>query len=197
MIFADWHPDDERLLDRYLDPAGHDEACDRHLAACRRCRDRAASLHGLLERAHGAARSAADAAFDATRLDRQYMAVMARLGADIRGRLLAFPAEARTDRLALRLPRPLRSVAAAILLATIAGAGAARFLATSPDLDAARPARGLAAEPVRGMAIQSVSYADESVFSEIDVALIQPRTAELRALDDLTPHAYDAIAPVR
>lgn len=197
MIFADWHPDDERLLNRYLDATERDEACERHLATCRSCAGRFAALSAILEQAHESARIAADAAFDSPRLERQHAAILARLGAETRGRLLAFPARAQATWRESRFPSPVRTAAAAAILAMVIGATAGRFVTTAGD--ASRGAPAVRAEIGQPVAIQAVSRAvpaDESIFSDIDLALAQPRTAELRVLDDLTPHARDAVAPV-
>ena len=37
----------------------------------------------------------------------------------------------------------------------------------------------------------------DTVLEDIEMALAHPRTAELRALDALTPHVRDAVAPLR
>lgn len=197
MIFADWHPDDERLLNRYLDATERDESCERHLASCRSCAGRFAALSAMLEQAHESARIAADAAFDRARLERQHASVLARLGADARGRLLAFPARARAGWPDGRFPRPTRAVAAAAILAMVLGAWAGRFLTTPGDARRSAPvARAEVGSPVAVQAVSRAMTIDESIFSDIDLALAQPRTAELRVLDDLTPHARDAVAPV-
>lgn len=196
MIFAEWHPDDERLLNRYLDASDADETLDLHLRACAACSRRLHGLASTLDAIHRAGTEAADAAFDRARLARQREAVMARLGAAPRGRVIPFPAPEPTAWRDSRIPRPLRAVAAAAVLIAIAGIGAGQFRGSmwrpSPG-----PTELQSAQPVAVRTLSRNAPADESIFSDIDFALVQPRTAELRALDELTPHVRDAVAPIR
>src|SRR4029453_7510924 len=76
----EWHPDDERLLGRYLDRTAGDESLDRHLANCAVCATRYRSLERTLEGAYADAASIADAAFPPARLDAQRRSILLRLG---------------------------------------------------------------------------------------------------------------------
>jgi hypothetical protein len=81
-----------------------------------------------------------------------------------------------------------------VLLLVITGAGAARFVIVQdrglsrPMVNAHRTVSQSGA--ARAGRMRQVVF-EESVFSDIDLALARPRTAELRALDDFTPHVRD------
>ncbi len=101
MIFADWHPDEDRLLARYLEPGAGDDTLERHLAWCRACHGRSAALAQTLDRLHQAAQDDADAAFDPARLDAQRQSIQRRLGADAYGKILPFPSPVQSPRRAV------------------------------------------------------------------------------------------------
>ncbi len=192
MIFADWHPDEDRLLARYLEPGAGDDTLERHLAWCRACHGRSAALAQTLDRLHQAAQDDADAAFDPARLDAQRQSIQRRLGADAYGKILPFPSPVQSPRRAV-----LTRVAAAAVLLALAGAGAMRIAELSEArqnhvrADVRRAtAAAMAMTPVRHVQTPP----DESFFDEVETALLAPRAAELRALDDLTPHVSDVVA---
>jgi anti-sigma factor RsiW len=190
VICADWHPDDDRLLSRYLDSGAPDDTLAAHLAWCRACARRATELARTLDDIHRAAVDEADAAFGADALASQRAAVQRRLGAEVTGRVLPFPVRTTSE----RHPLLIRVAAAAVLLA-LGGAGLVRFADLS-SADAPRPAiatlRPVQPSPVVTRRAQTPP--DESLFAEIELSLAAPRTAELRALDDLTPHVRDVVA---
>jgi anti-sigma factor RsiW len=188
---ADWHPDDERLLMRYVDPLAGDGTLDRHLAGCRACTARHLALTRDLDAWHQIAAGHGDAVFDAERLALQRRGIQQRLGAMVPARVLPFPAAPAPVRHAL-----LARAAAAVLLAALGGAGVFRVLQMpEPPRSRAsvRAASGHTASPVR--LIRDV--APDAVLEDIDVALMRPRTAELLALDEFTPSARDIATPPR
>lgn len=189
MICADWHPDDDRLLSRYLDAGAPDDTLDAHLAWCRACVRRSAELARTLDAIHRAAADEADAAFPAETLAAQRAAVQRRLGAEVCGRVLPFPVRTPPERHPL-----LTRVAAAALLVALGGAGVMR-LAELGRADTPRQATA-SLRPIQpaSTAARTQPVPDESLFAEIELALMAPRTAELRALDDLTPHVRDVVA---
>jgi hypothetical protein len=184
VISAEWHPDDERLLSRYLDGAGHDPSLDAHLARCVSCQRRQAALAGALDQWRASAHALAAEAFDDARLAAQRRAIQQRLGAAVPARVLPF---------ALPGPErhaPLARVAAAVLLVALTGAGLVRLLQmpdATPSRQAYRSAPARAVPPVRSVRDTSADAALE----DIDVALLRQRTPELRALDAFTPHVRD------
>lgn len=192
MICADWHPDDERLLARYLDGADADASLDAHLAWCQSCTRRLGALTRDLDGLHRAAERATAEAFDEARLGAQRRAVQQRLGAAVPARVLAFPTPPAPARHA-----PLIRMAAAVLLLALTGAGVVRILLLPPPAISSTAARqpGSAA-PVTAGARQTDVLPD-AVLEDIDLALLRPRTAELLALDEFTPHVREIVAPVR
>ena len=191
MICADWHPDDERLLTRYLDGGGADPSLDAHVGWCRGCAERLSRLTRQLDDVRGAAIDEASVAFGDARLAAQRRAIQQRLGAAVAARVLPFPS-ARPARHAA-----LSRVAAAVLLVALTGAGAVRVLLTTPDTGASGMTVGAqsldTAAPIQFVREDAAS---DAALEAIDLALLHPRAAELRALDALTPHARDG-APLR
>ena len=191
MVCAEWHPDDERLLARYVDRTA-DETVVQHLDWCRPCARRLSALTQDLDGWHLAADQEADEAFDDQRLAAQRRGIQQRLGAVVPGRLLPFPRPGSLERHA-----PLARVAAAMLLIALAGAGMFRVLqmpepGSSPAAFRGAPLR--ATVPAR---LARDTSADAAVLEDIDLALLRPRTAELRALDEFTPYARDIVASRR
>ena len=193
MISAEWHPDEERLLSRYVDGTA-DQTLDRHLEWCRTCAQRATSMTGQLEAWRQVAVDEADDAFDQARLTAQRRGIQQRLGAAIPARVLPFPVMATAERHA-----PLARVAAAVLLVALTGAGLVRIL-QMPEPSSSAPRTRAAASRAVAPARQALDMsADVAVLEDIDMALLRPRTAvaELRALDEFTPHVRDLVAPRR
>jgi hypothetical protein len=87
-------------------------------------------------------------------------------------------------------------VAAAAVLVAVSGAGLVRVaqLADSGTVvgihTAATPATLPSARFIRDVA-------SDPALEDIEVALAEPRTAELRVLDALTPSVRDAVSPLR
>ena len=188
MISAEWHPDDERLLTRYVE--GPDAAVDRHLAWCVSCRRRLSEASADLDALHDSAGDEAGDAFDAERLALQRRAIQQRLGAAVPASVLAFPAAASGGGYV-----PFMRVAAAALLVATCGAGLVR-VAQMSESGSAVGIHTVSAQhvPVARLARDVPS---DTVLEDIEMALAHPRTAELRALDALTPHVRDAVAPLR
>jgi len=179
----EWHPDDERLLGRYIDRLAVDESLARHLANCSGCSARYRSLEYTLENAYQHVAAAADAAFPPARLEAQRRSIQSRLGQRDQGRVLAFPG--RADRL---VPRTRLAVAAALILMTTTGL--LRILSGQPQAEFQTPRTSI---PV-GIAAQP-STRQEAVYLDIEMALARHGTAELQALDDLTPRATGPVPP--
>jgi hypothetical protein len=190
VVSPEWHPDDERLLGRYLDAATADDSLERHLCACVSCSTRYRSLETTLDKMHENAASASDAEFGASRLANQRRAILARLGLRNHGKLLSFPEPSRRA-----APRRARfAVAAALVLMTTTGL--LRVLTERSSrpagLDSAQIAATLIPADVTGP-----TAAEEAVYLDIEMALARHGTPELRALDDLTPRALDESTAAR
>ena len=184
MISRDWHPDDERLLSRYLDRTASDESLDRHLGNCAGCVARYQSLERALEQTYEEVASIADGEFPAARLDAQRRAILARLGQRGHGRVLSFPEPAATA-----TPRARLAVAAALIVMTTTGL--LRVLGGPPSAGIRAPGN---ATGTRSVAAQP-SAKQEAVYLDIEMALLSHGTAELQALDDLTPRATGLVTP--
>ena len=188
MTCAEWHPDDERLLMRYVEAAG-DSSLDLHLRRCRGCASRYSALARDLDAWHRVAADGADADFDAPRLTAQRRRIQQRLGSVVPARVLPFPAAARADRHA-----PLSRTAAAVLLVALGGAGVLRVLnMPEPPRSRATVSSAATRRPSAVRLVRDVQA--DAVLEEIDLALLAPRTAELRALDEFTPHVRDLPPP--
>ncbi len=191
VICAEWHPDDERLLARYVDRTA-DPTLDAHLSWCQSCAGRLSAMTRDLEAWHRAAAEHADEAFDDKWMAAQRRGIQQRLGAMVPGRVLPFPVPGSLERHA-----PFTRVAAAVLLVAMAGAGVFRILQMpDPVSSSARRAPARAEAPTSPVRETST---DAAVLEDIDLALLRPRTAvaELRALDEFTPNVRDIVAPRR
>lgn len=188
MISADWHPDDERLLTRYVE--GADAAVDRHLAWCVSCRRRLSEVSADLEAMYDGAALDADEAFSPERLAAQRRAVQQRLGAAVPARVLPFPGVEPGSRY-----WPFMHVAAAAVLVAMSGAGLVR-IAQESDTGAVIGIHTSAAPAALSSARLARETADRAL-EDIEVALAEPRTAELRVLDALTPSVRDTVLPLR
>jgi len=192
VISAEWHPDDERLLARYVDRTA-DPTLDDHLYWCQPCARRLSAMTRDLEAWHRAAADHADEAFDEKWMAAQRRGIQQRLGAMVPGRVLPFPVPGGAERHA-----PLARVAAAVLLVAMAGAGVFRILRMPDPVSSPAAFRAPARATAPTRLVRETS-ADAAVLEDIDLALLRPRTAvaELRALDEFTPHVRDIVAPRR
>jgi hypothetical protein len=193
---ADEHPTDDELVGRYFDPDAGDERLELHLFRCAACSARRDALAAWLETDHERVRRQTDAYFCEARLGVQREAVLARLGASspARARVLPFPAQ-RAVTATAGAPAAAsrrRFIAAAAILAMVGGAGAGWVIEVQRhDRVAQRLAQQRLVAPDDGPRVMRVAASDETLLTDIETALAQPRAAELLALEALTPHAFD------
>jgi hypothetical protein len=189
VISADWHPDDERLLTRYVE--GADAAVDHHIAWCVSCRRRLSELSVDLDAMYDGAAADAGDAFTPDRLAAQRRSVQQRLGAAVPARVLPFPGTAAGGRF-----WPFVHVAAAAILVAVSGAGLVRIaqIADTGTLVSIHTSAAQTGLPGVRAARDAVT---DPALEDIEVALAQPRTAELRVLDALTPSVRDIGVPIR
>lgn len=185
MTSPEWHPDDERLLNRYLDSTGGDVTLDTHLVNCVVCAARFRTLEGTLERAYEDVAAISDALFTPERLEAQRRSILSRLGQRPHGRVLAFP-----DRVTTSAPRVRLAVAAALILMTTTGL--LRILGGQPM--ALPRSTAIVSRPALG---PQPAARQEAVYLDIEMALARHGTAELQALEDLTPRATGLVPPPR
>ena len=188
MTSPEWHPDDERLLGRYLEAAA-DDSLERHLRACVACTARYRSLETALEHMREEAASVSNAEFGPTRLADQRRAILARLGLREHAKVLPFPEPSRRS-----APRARFAVAAALVLMTTTGLMRVLTERVSQPADFASVPRAAALMPAGS---SSPTVNEEAVYLDIEMALARHGTPELRALDDLTPRALDETSPSR
>lgn len=198
------HPADERLIALYFgdaDEAAEEErAVRQHVHGCETCTWRYTELTAPLERLRADAASEADETFTPARLDAQRAAIRERLELGARAsRVIKFPASRPTmDRAVIARPM-FRWVAAAAAAGLLVGVSAGRFLTTNGQApEPARSVVGMAAAPtVQRPAVYQPDSAstsgDEAFLVEVEAAVTRQRIAALSALDDLTPHAREAV----
>jgi anti-sigma factor RsiW len=199
------HPTDERLIALYFgdEEANTDErkAVRQHLHGCEACTWRYTELTAPLQRLREDAASEADEVFTASRLEAQRAAIRRRLEDGSRAaRVVPFPSARPATRPGHR--PVIRWVAAAAAAGLIVGVSAGRLLDFRGSRQAANPAVSAsnASRPApvatQGPRIVEASV-DWDLMSEIDVAARRLRSAELGALDELTPHPRDAVVALR
>ena len=191
------HLHDDHLFECYLaqrqgGPA--DPPSAEHLAGCESCATRYAELAGLMDNLRADGEVESDEIFTLERLRAQQQQIARRIDALGRpARVISFPGRfvQRTIRASTsRSPRWTAAAAAAGLFLGIALGASYEW-----DWQARTPAPGLTARgrlapvPARGTAADIA--ADAAFLSELDLALEQPRTAELAAFDAFTPHVRE------
>jgi hypothetical protein len=200
-----YHPADERLIALYFGDthggAEDERAVRQHVHGCETCTWRYTELTAPLERLRTDAASEADELFTPTRLDAQRAAIRERLELGTRAsRIIPFPASRPTlDRAVITRPM-FRWVAAAAAAGLLVGVSAGRFLTTGRTAEP--PVASIAKAPTvpaplvqRPATYQPDNRAnsDEAFLVEVEAAVTRQRIAALSALDDLTPHAREAV----
>jgi hypothetical protein len=202
------HLTEERLFDVYLaerstEPV--DPPAAEHLADCEACGVRYAELVSLMDTVRREGEAEADAVFTADRLRAQQQQIARRIALVGRpARILSFPGRIVRRTITVSssrtAPRWVAAAAAAGLFVGVAvGAsyqfrwGLAPYRGGQPFLvtGAASPrAARLTPVATRGGG-QSDIAADDAFLSDLEIALDRPRTRELLAFDDFTPHVRE------
>jgi hypothetical protein len=189
------HLDDDALASIWTDGSlGGTHASHPHLLGCAACRGRFTAFSSWLEDLRADAAAQADAVFPPDRLAAQHAQILRRIeAADRPARVIAFPKFSQP--LSSRSSHASRWIAAAAAAGLIVGVGLGQMM------DLRHPVKGSGRAAETRMAvprpegsespIQSVSTTgrEEAFLSELDASLSRPSVPELRALDDLTPHA--------
>ncbi len=202
MIGGTSHPAEERLFDCYMaaragEPA--DPPTAEHLADCAECAARYTDLAQFMDDLRTSSDADIDDLFPAERLREQHQQIARRIELVGRSaRVITFPQPASTRQLAAGRRRAVPGwVAATAAAGLVAGVAAGMFFertgrpspVTVPPTIAASAPRVIApvAEPA---VVESESEVErqELFMSEIALAADRPRTAELAAYDELTPH---------
>jgi hypothetical protein len=193
------HVSDDHLIDVCLaiddlDPASRSGwTADRpEWTSCAQCRSRHAALADMLTDVRTAATLEADAAFPADRLARQRSRIMQRLETEGRpGRVITFPAGAHPQELSLRRTRPAsRWIAAAAAAAFVVGLLAGHLVHSLPAASAPLVQSRAASVPSPSRPFLAV-VSDDEFLGQVELAAGRTSPAPLRALDALTPRAWD------
>ena len=188
------HPTDEQLIAWYYDATTANDELELHLFRCRPCASRRQELATALDADHDRTLAAADRYFGEARLARQREAVRDRIAAP-HGRVLRFreisPAAPTVLRAVRRSGRWTASAAAAVLMLSV-GAGTGWWLDGRARARMAPPTL----ESAASFASATLGHEhQDAVLSAIDTAVDRPQTAELMALDALTPRAGEQLVP--
>jgi hypothetical protein len=185
------HLSDERLIALSLD--GGDPTFEAHLAECVDCESRRAELAAMLADSTAALDEQADEAFSTERLARQHARIMQRIADEGRpARVIAFPTAPGSTLRVNRRPARRWAAAGAVAAAFVVGILAGHLTQNLPGATA--PAKHLAVRapdqraPIRTVA---ASLSDDELLGQIEAAVGSTGPASLRALDAVTPRAWD------
>ena len=195
------HVSDDHLIDVCLaadspGPAARAEgisaAARAEWSSCVECRSRHAWLAEMLSDVRTAAAVEADAAFPADRLARQRARIMQRLESEGRpGRVITFPAGVSAPEISLRRARPAsRWIAAAAAAAFVVGLLAGHLVHSLPTGSAPIVQSRAASLPSPSRPFLAV-VSDDEFLGQVELAAGRTSPAPLRALDALTPRAWD------
>jgi hypothetical protein len=185
----DRHPGDARLISRHIDASG-DVGLEEHVRTCPRCAERCREIAAVLDAAHPAWRDEGAPYFTVSRLAAQRRAILHQLGGQQAARVIPFPGGDATARpTAAAGHRRSRLAAVAAIVALVGAAGAGWVLETQ------RP-EGLRLKAAHRPALAHTPRAEapgrqEALLSEIELALANPGTPALHALDALTADAAE------
>jgi hypothetical protein len=189
------HLSEDRLVELYFTstPSAQEQ---QHLGVCHDCDHRRSSIAHLLDEAGQASIEDVEAAFPAERLARQQMQILERAEASAGpGRVIAFPtAPAPLPGVISRTSPTTRWVAAAAVAGLVVGIVAGR---AGRDFSLVTGTGGQplvqAARQDAGPAIRTISapLSDDEFLVELESALESRGPGALRALDELTPRAWE------
>lgn len=194
------HLSDDRLIE--LGATGTPSSSEQqHLGACAACEARRAANARLLEELSIAAHEDGDAVFTAERLARQQTRILQRIEQELRpARVIAFPAAADVAPVAARRrPQASRWIAAAAVAGLLVGLAAGRLgpetrraLGGGRQVASTAPAaRAVGTGAAPGIRPVSTSMSDDDLLGEIERAINGRGGASIRALDELTPRAWE------
>ena len=166
-----------------------------HLNACGACKSRYETFCSWLQELRAEATAEATDLFPAERLAHQRAQIFRRIEAAERpARVIAFPKFAQP--LTSRSSGASRWIAAAAAAGLIVGVGVGQLMdfrhSLRPPISASDSRRPEVSAPARANAtLRRVNAAgrDEAFLSAVDASLDRASVPELRALDELTPHA--------
>lgn len=206
MIFRARHLQEDRLFDCYVAEQGGepiDPTASEHLTDCAECYARYAALRGFMDGVRGEVDAELDEVFPAERLRAQQQQIARRLEHVVHpARVITFPRHLPDQRAAASRPRVApRWIGAAAAAGLLLGIGLGTFFypgaptgepgsAAVVSAPAGSPAAS-AEPPVAPTSVPDPITETEQFLSELELALEQPYTPELVALDAMTPHVRE------
>jgi hypothetical protein len=187
------HLSDDRLVELYFTetPSAQEQ---QHLGACAECDAKRSSMAHLLEETALVAEEELEAAFPAERLARQQARILERVdAAGGPARVIAFPAaHVSTPGVISRTSSTTRWIAAAAVAGLVVGIVAGRAGRETPGSATARMVAPPLAQSI-SPAVRTVSstLSDDEFLRELDTAIESRHSGALRALDELTPRAWE------
>lgn len=187
------HLSDERLIELCLAEAvSRDEP---HLAECNRCESRRTALAAFMQDVNTALTADADRAFPPERLARQHARILQQIEQDGRpARVIAFPtAPAAPMRMQRRPTRRWIAAAGAVAAAFVVGILAGHLTRDYPVSATVQAPRLVVRSTEQAPPIRTVaaSVSDDELLGQIEAAVGSTGPAALRALDAVTPRAWD------
>ena len=184
------HLSDDRLIELCVPgsaPAGDEGA---HLALCSTCEARRVSIVEILEELDAAAAANADAAFPQDRLERQQARILQRVDQDGRpGRLISFPANQPQAMLLRSRPRiRWAAAAAAFVFGLVAGHLAHNLSLGDEPQSASIVGNNASSAPLRAV---PTTFSEDEFLGQIELAAYRSGPVALRALDAMTPRAWE------
>jgi hypothetical protein len=185
----DRHPGDARLISRHVDASG-DVGLEEHLRSCPRCAERCREIAAVLDDVHSAWCDEGAPYFTAARVAAQRRAILHQLGGQQGARVIPFPSAQEAARpTAAAGHRRSRLAAVAAIVALVGAAGAGWVLESQRQ-------EGLRLKVAHRPQLPHTPRAEapgrqEALLSEIELALANPGTPALRALDELTADAAE------
>jgi hypothetical protein len=188
------HLSDDRLIEMCFaaDVPPGDES---HVGACPDCQLRHRSLARMLSEVNTSAAIEADAAFPDDRLARQQARILQRIDQAGRpGRVIAFPAAQAGSPSLLRSRPATRWAAVAAAAAFVVGLLTGHLAHDLPAGTAIGAAPRMVANESRSDAplrAVSTTLSDDELLGQVEMAVVSSGPAALRALDVMTPRAWD------
>jgi len=185
----DRHPGDARLISRHVDAFANADL-EEHVRSCPACAERCREIAAVLDEAHPAWRDEGVPYFTTARLTAQRRAILHALGGHQAARVIPFPgthAPARSAAAAGHRRSRLAAVAAIVALVGAAGAGWVLETQRHDGLRLRAAHRPTLAHKPRAEG----PGRQDTLLSEIELALANPGTPALRALDALTADAAE------
>jgi hypothetical protein len=184
------HLSDERLIELSLD--GADRKAAAHLVECASCESRRLELESMLVDAALSLNAQADEAFSPERLARQHARIMQRVDQEGRpARVIAFPSAHTSTMRVHRRPSRRWAAAGAAAAAFVVGILAGHLTQNLPGAASTAATHLTMRAADQRAPILAAAVSDDELLGQIEAAVGSTGPAALRALDAVTPRAWD------